>query len=111
VHQASWFNHNPGYSTVHLVNSLLVGVTNPGYYSGVSVGIASSGAGVFAPVGAGGHYLQLGSPHRNVGTSSINAGLATRLERLTTYAPVVLTGSITQNTVMEQPLNWGGGGD
>lgn len=31
------------------------------------MGIESSGAGVFEPVGAGGHYLQVGSPHRNVG--------------------------------------------
>jgi len=105
VHQASWFNHNPGYSTVHLVNSLLVGVANPGYYSGVSVGIESSGTGVFEAVGAGDHYLQLGSPHRNVGTSSIDGGLATRLKRLTTYAPVALTGPITQNTVLE-PQAW-----
>jgi hypothetical protein len=81
VHQASWFNHNPvvPYSGMHLVNSLLVEVANSGYYdSAMSVGIESNGAGVFEPVGAGGHYLQLGSPHRNVGTSSIDSGLATR---------------------------------
>jgi hypothetical protein len=91
---------------MHLVNSLLVEVANPGYYdSAVSVGIESNGAGVFEPVGAGGHYLQVGSPHRNVGTNSIDTGLAARLKRLTTYAPVVLTGSITQDTVLE-PQAW-----
>jgi hypothetical protein len=108
VHQASWFNHNPvvPYSAMHLVNSLLVEVANPGYYdSAVSVGIESNGAGVFEPVGAGGHYLQVGSPHRNVGTNSIDTGLAARLERLTTYAPVVLAGPITQDTVLE-PQAW-----
>jgi hypothetical protein len=105
VHDGSWFNFNPSGSYIHLVNSLLVKVTNSGYYSGVSVGLEIDGASVFEPVGAGWHYLRMDSLHRNVGVTSIDSGLASRLKRQTTYAPEILAGPITVNTVLE-PRAW-----
>jgi len=45
----------------------------------------------FQSVGAGGYYLAVNSPFRNVGSIAINADLATALRKKTTYPPIVLT--------------------
>jgi len=58
-------------TTLTLTNSLLINVTNNGAWFGSGVGNQTvSGAGVFASVGAGAHYLPTLSPYRGVGTTN-----------------------------------------
>jgi uncharacterized delta-60 repeat protein len=51
----------------------------------------------FQTVGAGSYYLA-GSTFRNVGTTAINADLASALKKKTTYPPIEITANITTAT-------------
>lgn len=97
---AIWLNSNIG-SSLLLTNSLLAGVTNTGTYTAQNVTTVSSGAGVFAAVGAGYHYLAGVSTNRNAGTTNINAALAADLRRMTTYPPLVYS-----NVSITSPATW-----
>lgn len=89
---------NSGVSSLTVVNSLLVGVTTYGSYSGTSVSTPGSSSGVFTTVGQGQYYLAPGSAYRNAGTTSITIG--SELKRLTTDPPVLLTTDFTSDTVL-----------
>lgn len=89
-------------STVLLTNCLFVCVTNWQTLNVItnSSVFLNSDAGVFASVGAGAHYLAAGSPYRNVGSTNLEADLLTGLRKKTTYAPVILTNTITTDTIL-----------
>lgn len=86
--------------TLCLTNSLLVAVSSTNAWSGTANTVLSSGSGVFASVEAGAHYLAMGSPYRNVGTTGISSDLQTDLRQLTTVAPVSLSNAITIATTL-----------
>jgi hypothetical protein len=87
--------------TVNAYNSLFVAVANLYYYGGSYNATASSSAGVFAEVGAGKHYLPVGSGHRDAGLDTvIESGLASELRKKTTMAPVVLSGGFSVDTTL-----------
>ena len=87
--------------SLSLTNSLLVGVSGSyGSYSGAYTQTAPSGSTVFQSVGGGNHYLAVGSPYRNVGTTNINYQLLSELGRTTTYPPVKLTSDITSSVTL-----------
>jgi hypothetical protein len=46
------------------------------------------------------HYLADGSPYRNAGTTNINPALAVDLRKRTTFAPLALPTTISQNQVL-----------
>ncbi|MDB6122329.1 MAG: hypothetical protein JWQ71_1322 [Pedosphaera sp.] len=91
----------PEAAGITLVNSLIVGVTGIGAPSSFTctTNIASD-AGVFQTVGAGSHYLADNSPYRNLGSTNIDADLSARLKQKTTYSPILLTNTITENTTL-----------
>ncbi|HAB17654.1 MAG TPA: hypothetical protein PLX89_04110 [Verrucomicrobiota bacterium] len=87
-------------ATVSYLNSLLVGVTTPGSYSGTPPDIIASSTGVFQAVSGGSHYLPSGSPYRNAGSASIDTTLALELKSLTTEAPQLMTGGLSVGTTL-----------
>lgn len=92
-------------SEITLRNCLLVAVTNIQSYIGSNNPAygnahASIPTGLFQQVGAGNYYLAAGSPHRNVGVTSIDSRLARELRTLTTYPPLVLTTDFTAATTL-----------
>lgn len=104
---ASWMNYNStfGSGKLTLVNSLLVGVTNLGAYSGLSTVTSSSPSAVFQNAGGGSRYLSSSSTLRDVSTNSINAALTNAFRYCTTYPPRFWTNSITINTTIV-PVVW-----
>jgi hypothetical protein len=88
-----------GNCTMFLTNSLLIGVTNVGSYSGSSNAERQDPDGVFDKVGAGYGYLAATNTiWRNAGTPSINATLFEELGQRTTLAPEILTNMIVGST-------------
>ena len=57
-------------------------------------------AGDFSNGGLGAHYLAVGSPYTNVGTTGINPTLATALAQMTTFPPVHSTTNFSANTTL-----------
>lgn len=87
-----------------LANSLLVDVTSIQSYSRREEkdNVETSGAGrVFQLIGAGHHYLAVGSPYRNAGTDQISADLLGDLQTTTTYPPVVY-----DDVTLSTPTEW-----
>jgi len=95
---AIWLNKDIG-TNLFLTNCLLVAVTNTGSYTGVSVSTNSDPSTVFTSAGFAYHYLA-DNTYRNLGTTNINATLASSLKKLTTYPPIVLVNAITVNTTL-----------
>lgn len=88
-----------GNCTMFLTNSLLIGVTNVGSYSGSSNAERENPDGVFDKVGAGYGYLAATNTiWRNAGTPSINPTLLEELGQRTTLAPEILTNMIVGST-------------
>lgn len=84
-----------------LSNSILVGVTNIQAFDGGNNYVSSTiPPGLFSPNGAGGFYLASNSPHRNAGTTNIDASLAAELRQLTTEAPQQLIGVVRLPTLL-----------
>ena len=92
-------------SSATLKNSLLVAVLNPsgniGSYAGVETVNPSSAAGLFQSVEGGGYYLA-NDAHRNVGTAAIDAQLRAVITNMTTYAPEVITGTLTTDRTLDR---------
>jgi len=80
---------------------------------------ASSGSGIYQPVGAGGYYLTNGSPYQGAGTTNIDAQTLADLQSMTTYPPTLISNVFfTSNTNLvpqvTRDTNWvmsGGGPD
>jgi hypothetical protein len=87
---------------IFLTNCLLVCVSNWYCLSTVtnSCAVLDSDEGVFETAGGAGHYLPGGSQYRGTGTSGIDASLAARLSRATTFAPLVYSFSAPVSTNM-----------
>lgn len=102
VNGASWFNANGTFSTGNLLitNSLLVGVTNLGGYTGTSVTVLPSSAGLFQAGGGGNHYLASGSPYRDAGVAGIHSNLVRDFRRCTTYPPLTWANPVLVNTTL-----------
>jgi hypothetical protein len=73
-------------SNWELKNCLVVCVTNYGL-AHQSTFFGSADTGLFATNNAGHHYLALGSPHRNAGTTNISARTRADIRERTTYPP------------------------
>ncbi len=74
-----------------ITNSLFVWVTNwPTAFPSVNNATNNNSA-TFQTVGGGAHYLTANSPHRNVGTTNLNADLLARLRQTTTHPPIAYT--------------------
>lgn len=87
VDSANCFNGSSSGLTLNVTNSLLVGVTTPGNYSGA--GNATDTSAAFQSALAGTHYLANGSLHHNAGTGNISCQLQTDFRNFTTYPPLV----------------------
>ena len=87
-------------------NCLVVGVggVDTNSIDGVSNVFLDSDAGVFQTVGAGANYLATNSPYRNAGTTNIDPTLLASLRQKTTYPPNLLTGAITNTTVLSPAI-------
>lgn len=60
-----------------------------------------SSSGLFQTVGAAAHYLANGSLHRNAGTTvGISSTLLADLKKRTTFRPIVLTGTLTNDLTL-----------
>jgi hypothetical protein len=83
-------------------NCLFVNIPDADEYTTGSASnhVVASSSGVFQQIGGGFHYLATNSPYRNAGTTNINATLLADLRKKTTYAPLVLSNSITLNTTL-----------
>ena len=90
-----------------LTNSLLVGVSNSGGFTGLSNAVVTSSNGIFKVVGGGQHYLSDNSPYRGAGTPTITASLLSDLLVRTTCAPTPLTN--LSGTVVLTPTATRGG--
>lgn len=101
----------PGMNTLALRNAVLASVTSQG--SGYSLSAAYNGfyattptgsntytnaSNPFQVIGAGAHYLGSGSGFRSVGTTGIEATLASDLKALTTYAPALVYSGVRLST-------------
>ena len=99
----------------YFYNSVFANVTNlysgaasaagnhNGFYSSPTFGSSqySSTGYPFQSVGAGNYYLASGSPFRDVGiTNGLSSSLLTELKKRTTYAPLVLTNTVTVATTL-----------
>ncbi|HAM70801.1 MAG TPA: hypothetical protein DCM86_04075, partial [Verrucomicrobiales bacterium] len=95
VHRVPVFGQGT-FAPIALVNSLLISATNTaGYFTdpNASVVVSLADTGVFAPaVGAGSHYLPVGSPYRHVGVGLADPQLAAEIAGRTTYGPVSIAG-------------------
>ena len=96
VNRCTNFYAGAAIPTIFLLNSMLVQL---GGWGGITPALTACHAGsdssVFRTVGAGAHYLDANSPHRNAGTTTgLSATLLTDLKKLTTYPPVVITGVV-----------------
>jgi hypothetical protein len=90
-----------GNCTLFLTNTLLVGVTNIGSYSGSNNGESADPTGVFETVGAGSAYLaNTNVAWRGTGTTNINSAVLAELRKRSTYPPVILTNRITADTIL-----------
>jgi RHS repeat-associated protein len=87
--------------TLSLTNSLFVNVTNLGWSLTGAYNATNSSSAVFQTVGAGAHYLAQDSPYRNVGTTNIASTLLSDLRMKTTYPPILLASSITNNLTLQ----------
>ena len=92
--------NNGGNCRMFLTNSLLVGVTNIGSYSGIGNAESVNPAGIFDAVGAGFAYLAAtNAVWRDAGTTEITPALLADLKTRTTFAPIVITNVlVTQST-------------
>jgi hypothetical protein len=97
--------NNPLWSSVALTNSLLFNVTTNGAVPLTTnyTYTASSPTVVFQAVGAGSCYLAANCPTgiRGAGTTNIDPVLLAQLQTKTTYAPNLLTNTITNATVLQ----------
>jgi hypothetical protein len=87
------------YMTVHLTNSLLVGIGTIGVYDGANNQVPPAGMTVFQGVGAGSHYLA-DNTYRNQGTAAIEPGLLADLRKRTTYPPTQLTANFSGTSIL-----------
>jgi hypothetical protein len=87
-------------TTFYLTNSLVVAVSSGVNFSGANNATSSTTNGVFQGAGAGNYYLAANSPHRNAGTTSINAQLLTDLKVKTTHPPVLINNNITSSAIL-----------
>ncbi len=90
-------------SSVELINSLLVAVTNWGTYAVVTTNSTTrvhDATGVFQTVGAAAHYLAESSVFRDSGTTNINSDLSRALRKKTTVPPLFLNNTISSTTVL-----------
>jgi hypothetical protein len=99
VNGAGAFNYNSACSSLYVTNSILAGVTSPGGYTSVATTNLSSTTGVFQSMWGGGHYLATNSPYRNLGVTNINADLIKDFKRMTTYPPILLSSTVSVDTV------------
>jgi hypothetical protein len=100
VNGAGAFNYNNACPALYVTNSLLIGVTSLGSYTGVASTNLSSATGVFQSVWGGAHYLATNSPYRNLGSTNINADLIKDFRRMTTYPPTLLSSTVSVDTVL-----------
>lgn len=85
----------------YLTNCLLVLITNDQSYPYTWYQtFSASSSDVFARIGGGHHYLAAVSAYRNVGETNINPTLLSELRKKTTYAPQVLSNTISLNTTL-----------
>ena len=91
----------PNIDAPKLTNCILIAVTN-GFTNFVGTGVETnaSPAGIFQTVGQGSFYLADGSPYRNAGTTNINPTLLGDLRQRTTYPPIWLTNSVTNDLTL-----------
>ncbi|MBI3414406.1 MAG: hypothetical protein HY043_03655, partial [Verrucomicrobia bacterium] len=87
-------------------NCLITGISaqGNGFYTGLGNYQPGSSAGVYQTIGAGAHYLAVGSPHRNAGVTSINAQLLADLQSRTTYPPTAPTTAYSINATLSPDL-------
>jgi len=99
VNGANYLNFNNA-ASLSLGNSLIVGVANPGAYSLIPGSVIATTGGFQTAVG-GYHYLPIGSPHRNAGTTvNLDPTLLSELKGMTTEAPLLLGGPMTLDTIL-----------
>jgi len=96
-HRIGTFGGGTAYTK--LTNCLLISVTNASF-TGSYVQTNLNDSGYFQTVGSGSHYLASGSTNRDAGTTNINADLLAAIKKKTTYPPIVLTSSITNDTTL-----------
>lgn len=97
VHRVKDFNSG---GAIFLTNSLLISVTNSLTYTGANNVTNLDDTGFFQTIGAAAHYLASGSTNRDAGTTNINSTLLVDLKKRTTYSPIVLSNSITSDTML-----------
>src|SRR5438477_12295427 len=98
--------YDPTYSFIAFTNCLITAVTNMGdvAFTTNSTVILSDSSGLFQTVGAAGHYLGTNSIYRGAGNTNISSWLAADLQKMTTYAPVVLQpAAVTTNSLTLSP--------
>jgi hypothetical protein len=102
VDGSDWLNYGPD-TRLYLTNSALVNVVNPGLIAAQAAVVfapsESAGGGRFQTAGAGAHYLPADSAWRNQGVTAIDGDLANELRELTTDAPTLVDGDLTDPTV------------
>lgn len=89
------------------VTNISVGATTPvgdfnGSYNSASLGTTTftNNTTPFQTAGAGNYYLANGSSFQNAGTPNIDMTLLADLKKRTTYPPLILTNTITINTIL-----------
>jgi hypothetical protein len=105
VHGARKLLDTDGSVGLTLRNALLVGIDSIQTYTGQSDPSASnhetsSATGLFWEVGAGKYYLDLDSPHRDVGTTNVSVALGSDLALMTTWPPQLLVSDFTSNHLL-----------
>lgn len=96
VSGTTWLTN--GGATLWLTNAILYNITHADYAGGANN--ASPSSNPFQTVIGGAYYLADGSSYRNGGTTNINAALAADLQQRTTYPPLVISSTITNDTVL-----------
>jgi hypothetical protein len=96
--QIGTFVAGGGSNTCNATNSIFTGSGASGIVlSGGNCYTNTTNTGIYQVVGAGSYYLAAGSPYRDSGTSSINPAVLAELQNLTTYPPMVMPTSLTND--------------
>jgi hypothetical protein len=103
-----WYATNSMQSWVVFTNSLFSQITSNGLVPTTNwYSATDDSATVFKTVGASSHYLADDSPYRGAGTLEIPEWLGTNLAQRTTFAPMIWTDTITEDTTFEPVVQRG----
>lgn len=108
IHRANTVNPNTNLKLA-ITNGLIVQAATATNYTGSSTYNLPTNQGVFASASGGHHYLTSSSVYRGIGTTNVYRPLRDQLRKMTTSAPLTLSGEhVGKTNVLSKILERGG---